>query len=123
MLPLVEPQLVRGGVHALEVPDAAMRDQTLEAVRVDREPVHHVAAERRARSADAVLIDPRLLVEPVQALHEVVVALAAPVAADLIDVLLAEAGRAARIGQSHDVALGCPKLWVPAVTPTILPRA
>src|SRR5207253_3099183 len=54
--------------------------------------------------------------------HEVLVALAAPVAADLLDVLLAEAGAAARVGQGDDVALRRPQFGTPAVAPAVLPR-
>ena len=45
VFPLVEPDLVGGGVHTLEVPDAVVADDALELVVADGEPVHHVAAE------------------------------------------------------------------------------
>ena len=81
----------------------------LNCVVLTAKPVHHVAAERRARRGHAVLVDVRQFLEVIDALHQIVVALAAPVAADFIDVLLAEAGAAARIGQGDDVALRRPQ--------------
>src|SRR5213078_4247656 len=98
-------------------------DEAFEAVGFDREPVLHVAAERRPRRADAVLIDIGQRLQVIGALHEVVVALAAPVAADLVHEFLAEAGRAARVRQRDDVALRRPQLWVPAEAPAVLPGA
>src|SRR5579885_679897 len=98
MLELVEPDFVRGAVHAVEVPDAAVCDQALEAAGADGEPIHHVAAERRTGGAHALLVDVRQLLQVIDAFHEVVITLAAPIAADLFDVLLAKAGRAARVG-------------------------
>src|SRR5262249_39926800 len=71
----------------------------------------------------AVAVDLRKLFQIIDAGHQVFVDPAAPILADLVDVLLAEAGTAARIGHRDDIALGGPDLGVPAITPRIRPRA
>src|SRR5439155_18540085 len=68
-------------------------------------------------------VDVRLLLEVLDAGDEVLVALAAPIAGDLVGVLLAEAGRAARVRQGDDVPLGRPQFRAPAVAPAVLPGA
>src|SRR5262249_9168002 len=123
VFPFVEPDFVGGAVHALEVPDAAVRDDALEAIGVHRKPHHHVAAERRPRGADALPVHVRQLLDVIEPLHQIAIALAAPVAGDLIDELLPKPGRAARIRQHDDVALRRPHLRVPAIRPSVLPRA
>ena len=122
---LVEPQLLGRAPHALEVPHRAVGDEAAEAGRdvVDGEPVHHVAAEARPRRGDSVGIDERQLHRGIEAGDEVAVALPPPVAGDLVDESLAEAGRPARVGHDDDVAARGPQFWVPAVAPAVLPGA
>src|SRR5689334_3323209 len=96
-LPLRKPELFSRAVHALEVVDAVVRDEHLEAeariVVVSQNPVDHVAAETRARGADAIAINVRAAVQHVgDAIHDVDISLAAPVAGDLVYKLLSVAG-------------------------------
>src|SRR5205085_9622731 len=73
---------------------------------------------------DAIAIDVRAASQHVSdTVHDVDVSLAAPIATDLVDKLLAIADRAARIRREHDVARVGKHLRVPAVTPRITPRA
>src|SRR5947209_3316872 len=88
MLPFIEPDLVGGGVHAVKVPNAAMCDQAFEAVGAHGEPVHHVTTKRGPGGAHALAVDVGQLLQVIGTLHQVVVALAAPIAGNLIDVLL-----------------------------------
>src|SRR5262249_6832201 len=125
VLPLVEPELVRGPPHALEVPDAAVGDEALEprCNLVDREPVHHVAAERGPRGRDSILVHVWQLLDVIEARDEVAVTLAAPVAADLVDEFLTESGRAARVRQDDDIPLCRPESRIPAIAPAVFPSA
>src|SRR6185369_4413808 len=49
--------------------------------------------------------------------------LATPIAGNLRDKLLTKAGRAARVGQERHVTIAGINLWIPAVTPVVIPRA
>ena len=123
-LPLGEPQLLGGAHHRLEVVDAVVADRGLEAVRVaDRSSSRRsrrswrrqcpCAARRRTAAS------PTALKTASRSHHH----LAAPVLRDLVDELLAEAGRAARVRRGDDPALRRPQLRVPARRPRVLPRA
>ena len=55
--------------------------------------------------------------------EQILIAFAAPVARYFVDVFLAKAGAAARIGQRDDIPLGGPERRVPAIAPAIFPGA
>ncbi len=106
----VEPQFFGRRVHTVEVVNAAMSHQRFELRRITLEPVHHVTTKRRAGGEHAVGVDVRLLFEKLQTSHQVDITSAAPVTADLIGVLLAEARAASWIRRGDDVALSRPDL-------------
>lgn len=123
VLVFVEPEFLGGAPHAFEVINGAMRDEALELFGdvVDGEPVLHVAAETRAGRAHAILVHVGELLDRFQSGHEVAVALAAPVAGNLIDEFLAKSCRTAWIGERDDVALCGPERGVPAPAPAVFP--
>ena len=123
-LPLGEPEFLRRAVGRDGVEEAVVRDEAFEAVRVAENPVHHEAAVARAERGLAVLVDEGVgFLRVVEARHEVAVGLAAPVAADLVGERLAVAGRAVGVDHDDDVAVGGEEFGVPAVGPTVAPRA
>src|SRR5579859_2879716 len=88
------------------------------------DPVHHVSAVRGAQRALAVLVNERIRAFGiVESQHQVLIRLAAPIAADFVNELLPVAGRAARVDQDHYVAVGGEKLKIPTVGPEIAPHS
>ena len=122
-LPLGEPQLLGRHAHRLEVEDAVVRHRRLEAIGVAEDPVHRVAAVARAGDAHALRIGERHLGDVVDDRVDVGHDLAAPVAADLVDELLPEAGRAARVRRGDDPALRRPQRRIPSRRPRVFPGA
>ncbi len=106
-LPLVEPELFGGAEGGLRVVHAVVGDDALEAVGVGEDPVGHEAAVAGAEGALAVLVDEAVvLLGVVEALHQVDVRAAAPVAGDLFEELLAVACGAARVDHHHYISVG-----------------
>src|ERR1044072_6349439 len=127
-LPLRKPKLFGGAVHAFEVVNTIVRNQHFETepriVVVSEDPVDHVTTVTRPGRADAVTIEERIMTQHIgDAVHDVDVSLAAPIAANLIHKLLSVSGRAARVRRKHDVARVRKHFRVPAITPAIVPRA
>src|SRR5271165_512889 len=89
VLPLGEPKLLGGAVHADQVKDASVADQGLEPVGMPADPVDHEAAVRASRRRELGLVEERVLLKrEVETLHEVLVNLAGPILADLVGELL-----------------------------------
>ena len=107
--PIREPQLLGRQRHGLEVEHAVVRDGDLEAVGVADQPVHGIAAVAGAGNPLSRRIDERQLRHRVEDGVEIAHHLPAPVPGDLVDELLAEAERAARIGRRDDPALAPPR--------------
>ena len=106
-LPLVEPHFFGGAEGGLGVVHAVVGDDAVEAVGVGEHPVGHEAAVAGAERALAGLVDEGVFgFGVVEALHQVDVGAAAPVAGDLVDELLAVAGGAAAVDADDDVAVG-----------------
>ena len=88
------------------------------------DPVDHVAAITRARRADAIAIDERVAPQHIgDAVHQIDVDLATPVATDLIYKLLTITSRATRVRRKHNVTRVRKHLRVPAIAPVVVPRA
>ncbi len=122
-LPIHEPQLFRTSRHAHRVEHAVVVDQAGEARGVAGDPIHHVAAVRRARRAHLRRVDIRQSRHHVQPLHHVLVGVVAPVLRDGIGEVLPIARRAMEVHGRHDVAARREHLIVPARAPGIGPRA
>ena len=125
VFPFGEPQFFRRVSHAAVVEHAIVVDQALEAVRpVTGDPVHHVAAVRRAQRAAALAVQPReFFGGRFQAFLQVDQRLAAPVAADGIREFLAIAGRAVEVDEDGGVAGARIHLRIPAVAPAVAEAA
>src|SRR5262249_45113874 len=84
------------------------------------DPVHHEAAVGCAEGADALSIQPRILLEcRLQAGFQVLQGLAAPVACDGVREGLAVTGRAVEIDEHHAIAGAGKGLRIPPVTPSV----
>ncbi len=115
-----EEELLRLAVHRLEVEDAAVGDEGLEALLVAAgQIVDRVAAVGGAHAAHALAVDPRLARHVVDGREVVADVLPRVVARDLVEPLLAERGQAAAVGRHDDVALRGHQLEVPAVAPRL----
>src|SRR5258708_6660680 len=90
---------------------------------LNSQSVNHSSSVTRAGRADAVLVDVRKSGNHRDSIADVGEDLAAPITRNLIDKLLAVAGRAARIGSEHDVTVVGPDLRIPAIAPVIVPGA
>ena len=122
-LPLGEPQLLGRERHRLEVEHAVVGHRGLEPVGVTQDPVDGVAAVAGAGDAHAGRVGERQLRHLVHHRIDVGHHLAAPVARNLVDELLAEPGRPARIRRGDHPALSRPQRRIPPRRPGILPRA
>ena len=81
-----------------------------------------VAAVARAGDAEMLGVDERQLRDGAEDGVEIRHRLAAPVLRDLVDELLSEPGRAARVGRGDHPALRRPERRVPARRPAVGPR-
>ncbi len=100
-----EPEFFRSAIHSGLVVHARVANERLEAPRVRRDPVNHVAAEGSARRGHAARIHKRILREhEVRAFHQVFVDFSAPVVRDLVSELLSITRRSARVDHHGDVA-------------------
>src|SRR5260370_35316325 len=87
------------------------------------DPVHRVSAVGGAQGALAALVNERIRAFGiVEALHQILVGLSAPVAVDLVKELLSVAGRAPRMDQYDHIAIGSKKLEVPPIRPHLAPH-
>ena len=118
-IPLGKPELFGNAILAYQVERARHRDERLEAVRVARDPVHHVAAVGRARGADPFTVNVGQGDEVIQPLHDVLVALTAPILADRVHELLPESFAPVKVGDEDHVARRRECLHVPVRVPVI----
>ena len=103
-VPLGKPQLFGGAVKRTLVEDTHHGGDGLVTSGVALEPVHHVAAEGPAHSADTVRIDVRKLDQFVGDLHQVFKHLATVISGNFSREILAMASGSTRIGERDEVA-------------------
>ena len=121
MFPFIKPDFFGGRVHTFKIINTTMIDQTFEPACFYREPIHHVATKGSTRTTDAILVDIGKFFDIISGFHKVFVTFTTPVTGNLIDILLAKTGAAPWVGQCDNITSGCPRLWVPTITPTIFP--
>src|SRR4029077_19030414 len=93
VLPILEPELFRGAVHAGGIIRAGMADEALEAAGVSGDPINHEPAVGAAGGGEARAVNEGILLNrKVHALHQIKENLAAPVAADVGGERLSVAG-------------------------------
>ena len=121
VLPVGEPVLLSLGVHGFEVEGTVVGDEALEAlVVVAGEVVDAESAEGGSDTAEAVAVDIGQGVAGIVNGAEIVAhALTSPVAGDLLQPLLTEAGKTAAIGSNDDIALRSHDVEIPAVGPEL----
>ena len=110
VLILIEPKLVGRSPHAFKVVHAAMADQAFEFFGdfIHCKPILHVPAEASASGGDSLGVHVFKCLDGFEPSHKIAIALSAPVSADLIAELLAEAGGTTRVWHRNDIPLGCP---------------
>src|SRR5258705_5072762 len=87
-------------------------------------PVDHVPAVARPGCANTISIYECIPAKNIRdAIHDVCIGFAAPVAADLIYKLLPVTGRTARVRREDYVTSIGKQLRIPAISPIIIPRA
>ena len=107
-------------IHRLEVEDAAVRDEGLEALLVVAgQEVDRVAAIRSTDTTHAGLVSPRLFRYIVNRGEVVADVLTRVVSRDLIEPLLTERRQTATVRSNHHIALCGHQLEVPAVAPEL----
>src|SRR5207248_6392094 len=87
---------------------------------VAEDPVGHVSAVTGAQRAFAVFINkPIMRFSVVEALHQIFIGSAAPVAVNRVNKLLPVSGRAVKVDEHDYVSIRSKKLKIPAVAPLI----
>ena len=115
-IPVGEPHLLGRHVLHLEIEDTSVGDEGLEALLVHACQIEDgVAAVAGPDAAEALAIDPRLLLQLIDCGEVVLDILPRVVAADLLVPCLTEAGDAVSIGSDDDIALLSHEAHIPAV--------
>ena len=119
-IPVGEPEFLGFHVLLLGIEDTVVSNEGLEAlVVVAGKPVNAISAEACTHGTKALGINPRLLGYVVDGRKVVLHALAGVVAADLLQPLHAETGKATAVGSDDNISLRGHHLEVPTETPEL----
>ena len=88
---------------------------------MSHEPIDGVAPVTRPGNRLPRAVDERQLHHGVEHRGQIGHHFAAPVARDLVDELLAEAGGPSRVGRRHNPALRRPQFGIPSIRPSVFP--
>src|SRR5215475_11577496 len=121
-LPFDKPQLFCRAPRRLRIEHAIVAHNALETVGVAKNPICHVTAVTRTQRTLPVFVDEGIvLLDVIEAFHQILKRSAAPVSVDGIGKVLSVAGGAVKVNHNHYIAAGGEELGIPAEAPVVAP--